>query len=192
MFCAKTALFRNFLIKSLQLGQADCRPRRALNRRFLTTLPCRPSFCWAGLVLQVTQLSTPKAQGPLQHLMTHHPCLCLRWNSSIRYLSGHISVLISHRILNPPSFHDEGLYTTFNAMWIPLRIAVMSNNICLVTCYKDSSCWFGATERRHISIENSSPLAICSSKCFRRSYGAWVYLCKPEFFDTEHFLFRNN
>lgn len=180
--------------KSLQLGQADCSRCRALNGSFLTALLSRSSLCQAALVLRVTLPSALEAQGPCSTCWYITLCLHLHWNSSIRYLNDHLGVFISHRILNSlfnTFFHEEGLHTSFNTTWIPLRIAVMPSNVCLITCYKDSSCWFRATERRHISTENIFPIAICSAKCFRNSYGAWVYLCKPHIFNTECFLFRN-
>lgn len=118
LFYAKTVLHRNFFIKSLLCRQADCSPCMTLNGSFLTALvsprQAQPLPGWS------CALDDPaiNCRGTSFCSTCWHVTSCshLHWNSSIRYLNEHLSVLISHRILNYPfniSFHEETLYTNF-------------------------------------------------------------------------------
>lgn len=106
----------------------------------LWCLPYRPGLCQPGFVFQVTAAGSREMR-PLQHLLLHHLvfafalevfCQVLQWPSQCHYFSQNSA---------PPfnmSFHEEQLCASFNTSWIPLRIALLYNNVCFVTSYKAS------------------------------------------------------
>lgn len=103
----------------------------------LWCLPSRPGLFQPGFVLQVTAAGSGE-MWPLQHLLLHHLVFAFALEVFYQVLQRPSQChYFSQNSASPfnMAFYEEQLCASFNVSWIPLRIALLYNNVCFVTSY---------------------------------------------------------